>query len=759
VRAPALVRLVPTLPVAAVCAGLGMSNWIRAPGLALALLAAAVAAATLADGRARTAAVALACVAAGLCVGAARLHAFERSVLAERIDSAGEAVVAVTGPARRTPFNQHLPAEVRLLSGEPLRERTMLELPLGRSPPQGAVIELRVRIRAPRPPKHGFDERAWLARRGVHAVLRGGDDWRTVGRRGGVAGVGDRLRAHLERTIAPGLTGERRAVVAGIVLGEDEGLSAELRDDFRASGLYHLLAVSGQNVLFIGLGLAGVGWLLGVPRLALELAIVAAIGAYVLAVGWQPSVVRAGVAGVLASLAWLVSRPRERWHALALGALVLLAWTPTTLLEPGFQLSFAAVAAIFLGAPRLRAWLEGYPVPGPLREVLAVSGACGLATAPIAWLHFGSVPLYAVPANAVAWPVAAPLLILGLASAALEPVLPSAALAVAWVNGWFAGYLVWCAHAFAGLPFAQVGSGRALAVLCAVSALAGGLALIRPRQRLLVLAACGALALLAAGFAVGRPAPLPPPAGLRVLFLDVGQGDSALLQVPEGNVLVDEGPPEARVARQLRRLGVRRLAALVLTHPQRDHVGGAAEVLRTIRVDAVLDPALPSDSDDEAAALTAARSRRVPVTLARSGDVFRLGSLTLRVLWPDGPGTPGADPNDFAVVLLASYGATDVLLPADAESNVTARLRLPPVEVLKVAHHGSEDGGLSDQLRALRPRVAVISVGRGNDYGHPRAGTLAALRAVGGLRLFRTDEDGRVTLESDGRTLAVSTER
>jgi competence protein ComEC len=129
------------------------------------------------------------------------------------------------------------------------------------------------------------------------------------------------------------------------------------------------------------------------------------------------------------------------------------------------------------------------------------------------------------------------------------------------------------------------------------------------------------------------------------------------------------------------------------------------------------------------------------------------------VLWPDGPGTPGADPNDFAVVLLASYGATDVLLPADAESNVTARLRLPPVEVLKVAHHGSEDGGLSDQLRALRPRVAVISVGRGNDYGHPRAGTLAALRAVGGLRLFRTDEDGRVTLESDGRTLAVSTER
>jgi competence protein ComEC len=128
------------------------------------------------------------------------------------------------------------------------------------------------------------------------------------------------------------------------------------------------------------------------------------------------------------------------------------------------------------------------------------------------------------------------------------------------------------------------------------------------------------------------------------------------------------------------------------------------------------------------------------------------------VLWPEDAGTPGADPNDFAVVLLASYGQTDVLLPADAESNVTARLRVPPVEVLKVAHHGSEDDGLAEHLRTLRPRIAVISVGRGNDYGHPRAETVGALQDAG-LELYRTDEDGRVTIESDGRTMHVATER
>jgi competence protein ComEC len=149
----------------------------------------------------------------------------------------------------------------------------------------------------------------------------------------------------------------------------------------------------------------------------------------------------------------------------------------------------------------------------------------------------------------------------------------------------------------------------------------------------------------------------------------------------------------------------------------------------------------------------------VPVTVARTGEVFRLGRLTLRVLWPEDGGPPGGNPNDHAVVLLASYGATDVLLPADAESNVTARLRIPPVEVLKVAHHGSEDDGLADQLRTLRPRIAVVSVGARNDYGHPRASTLSALRGVPGLRLYRTDLDGRVTLESDGRTIAVATQR
>ena len=224
-------------------------------------------------------------------------------------------------------------------------------------------------------------------------------------------------------------------------------------------------------------------------------------------------------------------------------------------------------------------------------------------------------------------------------------------------------------------------------------------------------------------------------------------------------MLVDEGPPEADVAAQLRRLGVTSLSMIVLTHPQRDHVGGAKNVLRELRVGLVLDPALPSESADERDALAEARKRRVRIETARAGEAFRVGALRLRVLWPDGTGPPGDDPNNHAVVLVASYGKTDALFTADAESDVTGHLHLPPVEILKVAHHGSEDPGLPEELKSIQPRVAVISVGAHNDYGHPNPATLAALGAAPGLAVYRTDRDGAVVVESDGRGISVHTGR
>ena len=177
-------------------------------------------------------------------------------------------------------------------------------------------------------------------------------------------------------------------------------------------------------------------------------------------------------------------------------------------------------------------------------------------------------------------------------------------------------------------------------------------------------------------------------------------------------MLVDEGPPEANVAQQLRALGVRRLAAVVLTHQQRDHIGGAEAVLRRIAVDRVLDPYLARSSVYRHFALAEAEKHGVEVIKTRAGDTFRLGRLHLRVLWPNRPGTESEDPNRLAMVILATYGEVDALLTADSETDVTAPLLSRRIEILKVAHHGSADAGLESELRELRPEVAVISCGR-----------------------------------------------
>jgi competence protein ComEC len=456
----------------ALCLGLAAGNVARVHSLALACSAAA-GFAVVACGSPATrfgcAAVLLALL--GWWWASQRLDALDRTPMSAKIDRAGRVIVVVTAPPKRRRFDISLQGRVRRFEGEHLDERVQLELPHGRAPPQGAVIEALAVVREPRGPNGGFDERTWLRRHGVHVVLDV-DDWKQVGRRGGLGGVADRLRMRLAAAIAPGLTGERRAVLEGIVLGDDEALTDELRDDFRAAGLYHLLAVSGQNVVLVAGGVLLLAWLLGINRWIGEFGALAGIGAYVLAVGAQPSVVRAGIAGALGSLAWMVGRLRDAWYALLLAAIALLAWNPYLIFDPGFELSFAAVAAIFTLVPRLTVRLEGYPLPQFVRVAVAVSTACGAVTAPILWFQFGALPLLTVPANALAEPAMPLLLALAFVTAGVGVISPDGAAFLAWLNGWVAAYVALCAHSIGSLPFAQITTYRGLAAVAGAVLLA-----------------------------------------------------------------------------------------------------------------------------------------------------------------------------------------------------------------------------------------------------------------------------------------------
>ena len=535
----------PALLVGSACAGIALSVWMRPPVELSAVVAlAAVGGALVArdTGRLALAGVALAC--AGLWWGTIRGEALDRSFLVERLGQDAPARVVVTGPARTTPFALRVPAEVIRFGPTSIRERVLLELPPERAPPQGAVLELRARPVAPRGPETGFDERGWLARRGIHVVVRG-ERARIVGRRGGIGGVADRLHAHVEETLARGTAGERRRLLAGIVLGEDSGVDRDLVDAFRASGLMHLLAVSGQNVGITAVGVVMVARIVGVGRLVGEAVAILVVFAYALAVGWQPSVVRAAVAGSLASLAWIVARPRDRWHALAVGALILLAWMPQSGLEPGFQLSFAAVAAIFVVLPRMSGVPEGYPVPRGLWDVLVVACACGLVTAPIVWLHFGTVALWTVPANVAAEPAMPPLISLSLAAAAIEPLLPGVATSLAWLAGWCAWWIAVVARVVADWPSAQVGSP---VVVLVAAGLVGVILLVRRlpryRRRTAVAGAFSIALTLATAACALRPTPTwSPPHGLRVTFLDVGRGTPPSSRYPAARCSSTRGRP------------------------------------------------------------------------------------------------------------------------------------------------------------------------------------------------------------------------
>ena len=261
----------------AVCVGLALSIWVSVPlAVATALALCALGGVLVLDGLARLVALGVALAVLGLGWGSLRMDALRSSVLVGEIGETGAAELVTVAPARSSEWSTRVIAVTRAFRHEAIRERVLLVLPVGRSPPRGAILEASVRVAEPRPEQDGFDERAWLARQGIRVVLEA-SSWREVGRRGGLAGLGDGLRDRIERAVSRGADGTRRGIVLGVVLGEDEGLPAGVQDDFRASGLYHLLAVSGQNVAFLAGGVYALGWLLRLSRRVRELSILATI--------------------------------------------------------------------------------------------------------------------------------------------------------------------------------------------------------------------------------------------------------------------------------------------------------------------------------------------------------------------------------------------------------------------------------------------------------------------------------------------------
>jgi competence protein ComEC len=576
----------------------------------------------------------------------------------------------------------------------------------------------------------------------------------------------DQIRERAAGGLGEGMPRREAELARGFVLGEDEGIDEGTKEDFRRSGLSHLLAVSGENVTLLALLAMPFLGMLGIPLRERLVWMLALIAVYVPVAGAGPSIQRAGVMGGVGVLATFGGRRASRLYALVVATLVTLAVDPPVAADIGWQLSFAAVVGILLLAAPLRQAVVGRLGKGRWRRALAegtaVTIAATLATAPLIAYHFETLSTTTLVANLLAMPAVAPAMWLGMCSAGLAqlPGLPLQPLngLTALLLAYIAQVAEWSAapgwaevHVHLGGPglvASYLGLGAAV-LLC----LALGRFRWRPPLpwRSLMAAAAVAVSLVVGLPGAGRSAPAPP-GGLRVEVLDVGQGDAILLE-PAGApaILVDGGPPGEGLAAKLEDAGVAGLAAAVITHDQSDHAAGVEELFGRLPIDRLVFARL------DRRALASATAAGIAPERVGAGQELRSGGLRLQVLWPPrellAEPISSADPNQQALVLEARWHRFAMLLTADAEAE-SVPLDPGPVDVLKVAHHGSDDAGLGALLDEARPQLAVISVGADNPYGHPTQGTLATL-ALHRIPTLRTDRDGDVVIDVSGESFNV----
>ncbi|MCJ7630135.1 MAG: DNA internalization-related competence protein ComEC/Rec2 [Longimicrobiales bacterium] len=553
-------------------------------------------------------------------------------------------------------------------------------------------------------------------------------------------------------------------LAVALVWARKDSLTPEIRESFARAGAAHLLAISGFHVgVVAGVFLLGLS-LLGLSHPLRYLLASLGVWVYVFAIGVPDAAFRAALLLSILALGRASNRAVAPLGALATASLVFLILDPGALLRPGFQLSFAGALGLVVAYRPLTQWISsrgGGLIPHYLCQGIAAGGAATVATLPLVAWHFDRVSLVGIPLTLLVTPLVALAipgifltLLLSLVNSTLARFLASGVELVLEL-------MLEIVSGAAALPFASMWISHT-AVLAGTASLGAAILFLAfgpkvgkgGRHQLLGMA-------VVAGLLMGTPVSRLLNRGvIELVVLDVGQGDAALLRSPGGRwVLVDAGPKTrtfdagARtVLPYLRRRGVEALDLMILTHPDMDHVGGAASILEEFPVRAVLDPGVATGTEVFLDALEAAGERGIPWHVMAAGDSLNLDGMAVRVLAPKREDSgPTDDRNDASLVLEIRFGAFAALLtgdaPAASEERFLPRILSPRIQVLKVGHHGSSTSTTSELLERVDPGTALISVGKRNGFGHPHPATLARLRQAG-ARLFRTDEGGVVVVRA-----------
>lgn len=621
------------------------------------------------------------------------------------------------------------------------------------APPPG--VQVAVTGTARPPPGHRTDISAVIDAAAVRVMAPPGaiDSAATAIR----SGLRDALR---------GIDPDAAALVAGLAVGDESTASPLLVADMRDAGLSHLTAVSGGNVaIVLGAVLLLARWA-ALPTPARVLLAALALIAFVIVVRPQPSVLRAAVMGGITIMAFGTGARRAALPALAASVVILVCIAPVLSTSLGFTLSVVATAGLVLWAPRILGWFDRGRVmrrmPFGFRAALALAIAAQAATVPIIASLGSGISLAAVPANLLAAPAVPWVTVFGLLAALLAPVLPPLAHAAAWAaapGGWWIAEIAHRASALplAVLPWPGGWAGALAAGLAGAAAFAVGRGWRRfgigDARPLIVTVAVAAAALVT----IRPPGQWPPPDWV-VVACDVGQGDALVVRGADAALLVDTGPDPVRIDRCLGELGIDRLSAIVLTHAHADHVGGLDGVLAGRPTGAVFVSPLREPPDQAARVERIAVEAGVDVTPVTAGAAYQIDAdLRIDVLWPRRVITESSAPNNTSVVLAVTVRGVRVLLTGDVETAAQVAIAAggPPAtagaggfDIAKVPHHGSAYFYPAFPTW-VDPRIALITVGRDNAYGHPSPEALDAW-AAGGAVIGRTDTDGSLAVTLDG---------
>jgi len=581
-------------------------------------------------------------------------------------------------------------------------------------------------------------------------------------------------REHAARIVRAALPEPAATVLAGALWGERGALPQAVRDDFQATGTVHVLVTAGLHLGVIA-ALAGAGFaLLQIPRIAGALATIPIVYGYAALSGWHLPSQRAAAMISIALLARASGARAFSLNTLAIAAIVVAACWPVALESISFALSFSCVAAIVLFAQPIAAWFEARHLPALPAEALALTISTQIGVWPLTAAVFFSVAPYAIVANAIVVPLVGVTMMLGIAMIAAHPISSLSAVFASW-ELWLLTLILGTAQVIAALPGARLMLTPPplwSIVLYDIAAIGASTAL---RQRPLVAAII--IGLACAG--VAAAANFRPPQPFSITALDVGQGDGLVIRTPHGRTIVidtggrlergatvDGRSPAERSAERivipyLRRTGITRVDLMVLTHPHGDHVGGAAAILAMMPVGWVADSGQRYGGHAYSDALREARVAHVVVAVPHCGERWSDDGVTVTFLTPCGPKFVDGnnDVNENSIVLMMQYEGFRALFMGDAGFQSEARLLAQGVDLhadlLKVGHHGSAYSSSPEFIRAVHPRIAIISVGRHNLFGHPAPSTIATLRA-NGIATYRTDRCGGVTVSVSNRA-AVTT--